>query len=173
MESFAIPGAGGIIEKVIDNVTYILIQERLKVGSPKENGLIEIPAGKIRTFETIYDCLRREVKEETGLDVIEIEGERECLVHESNGYRVINYTPFSSTLNLQGTYPIMVQVFICRAAGELMGRSDESKNMRWVALDELERLIERNEDSFYPMHVITLKKYLKVKNSNKGICSES
>jgi len=44
MESFTIPGAGGIIEKVINEKTYILIQERIKEESPLENGLIEIPA---------------------------------------------------------------------------------------------------------------------------------
>lgn len=172
MESFAIPGAGGIIEKVVDNVTYILVQERYKEDAPSENGLIEIPAGKLRAFENIYDCLRREIKEETGLDVVKIEGEDESQVYESNGYRTINYTPFSSTQNLCGTYPIMVHVFICRASGELMGSSNESKNMRWISLDELRKLMETKEDNFYPMHVSTLKKYLRFKDSRGGMCCE-
>lgn len=163
MESFTIPGAGGIIEKVVDGVTYILIQERFKEESPLESGLLEIPAGKTRAFENIYDCLRREIKEETGLMITEIEGEKEAEIYESNGYRVINYTPFSSTQNFQGTYPIMVQVFICKAVGELIDKSDESKNLRWITLDELEQLLETKENIFYPMHVITLKKYLKIK----------
>ncbi len=40
--------------------------------------MIEIPAGEIREFENIYDCLRREIHEETGLEVTYIEGEDEA-----------------------------------------------------------------------------------------------
>lgn len=161
MEHFAIPGTGGIIEKVEDNVTYLLIQERFKEDRPQENGLIEIPAGKIRAFENIYDCLRREIKEETGLEVTEIKGENESQVCDSNGYKVITYTPFSSTQNLQGTYPIMVQVFICTVIGNICAESDEARNFRWIALKELDELLEKEEKNFYPMHIATLKKYLK------------
>lgn len=165
MEALTIPGAGGIIEKVHDNITYILMQERHKGDHPSDNGLIEIPAGKLRAFENIYDCLRREIKEETGLDIIKIEGESESIVYEANGYRAINYTPFSSTQNIEGDYPIMVQVFICKADGELKHESDESKNLRWVSLYELKNLIDKNEADLYPMHVSTLKKYINMKVS--------
>lgn len=161
MESFAVPGAGGIIEKIENNVPYIMIQERFKKENPQENGLIEIPAGKIRAFENIYDCLRREIKEETGLDVIEIEGEQYSQICESNGYKIINYTPFSSTQNLLGAYPIMVQVFICKVSGDLNDESDEARNFRWITLNELKELLEKEPGIFYPMHIITLKKYLR------------
>lgn len=164
MEEFSLPGAGGIIEKVVDNVTYVLVQERFKEDRPQENGLIEIPAGKIRAFENIYDSLRREIREETGLEVIEIVGEKEAQVYDGNGYKVINYTPFSSAQNLIGTYPIMVQVFLCKAVGTLVNRSDESKNLRWIAMAELKRLLEENTDSFYPMHVTALKKYIQMED---------
>ncbi len=61
MEKFAISGAGGIIEKCIEGVDCILIQDRFKEDAPLEKGLIEIPAGKIREYENIFDCLRREI----------------------------------------------------------------------------------------------------------------
>jgi len=163
MESFAIPGAGGIIEKIIEGNTYILLQDRVKEEKPVENGLIEIPAGKIRAFESIYDCLRREVKEETGLEIIEIEGEKESSVHEANGYKVVNYTPFSNSQNLQGDYPIMVQVFLCKAIGELNNQFKESNNIQWVSLCKLRKMLETQIDNFYPMHVTCLKKYIALK----------
>jgi NTP pyrophosphohydrolases including oxidative damage repair enzymes len=164
MESLTIPGAGAIIEKSIGDKNYILIQIRDKQNVPAEKGLIEIPAGKIRAFENIYDCLRREVKEETGLDVIGIEGEAEASVYERNGYKVLNYTPFSSAQNTCGYYPIMVQIFICKVNGKILLETDETKNIRWVSLDELEIALKNNLDSFYPMHVDTLTKYLNFKN---------
>lgn len=166
MELLAKPGVSGIIEKVENGIDYILIQERYKIDAPNENGLIEIPAGKIREFENIFDCLRREIKEETGLNVTKIVGESESLVYKGNGYKVINYEPFSSSQNLEGTYPIMVQSFICKVQGELFLKSDESRNIRWVSLDELRELVDKNPNCFYPMHFITIQKYLNLKDQS-------
>lgn len=56
----------------------------------------------------------------------------------------------------------MVQVFICRASGKEVYESNESRNLRWVSLKDLKNML-RDEESFYPMHVSTLKKYLKTK----------
>ncbi|WP_313756161.1 NUDIX domain-containing protein [Tissierella sp.] len=163
MEFFSKPAVGGIIEKNISGIDYILIQDRYKDDAKIESGLIEIPAGKIREFENIFDCLRREVLEETGLRVTYIEGEDETIIFEENGYKVLNYIPFSCSQNIQGTYPIMVQIFICKANGELLKRTNETNNIRWISLNELEELLENNYKAFYPMHVITLKKYLRYK----------
>jgi ADP-ribose pyrophosphatase len=162
-ELFAIPAVGGIIEKISNGERYILIQERSKEDALVEQGLIEIPAGKIRQYENIFDCLRREIKEETGLDVMEIDGERESEVIEMNGYKVVNYSPFNCAQNIEGYYPIMVQVFICRVTGELMNRSDESMNIRWISISDLEKKLVDNQEKFYPMHTVTLKKYIKSK----------
>lgn len=57
----------------------------------------------------------------------------------------------------------MVQTFICRASGELLKETNETKNIRWMSLSELQELLESNERAFYPMHVVALEKYLKYK----------
>jgi ADP-ribose pyrophosphatase len=163
MELLAKPGVGGIIEKNIDGIDYILIQDRCKDDAKSEYGLLEIPAGKIREFENVFDCLRREIWEETGLRVTNIKGEDEAAIVENNGYKVLNYTPFSCSQNIAGTYPIMVQTFICNADGELLNRSNETKNIRWIPLIELKELLEGDNSLFYPMHITTLERYLKTK----------
>jgi ADP-ribose pyrophosphatase len=163
LELFAKPGVGGIIEKNINGIDYILIQERFKEDAKKEEGLVEIPAGKVREFENIFDTLRREIWEETGLEVVEIKGENNIIIFESNDYKVLSYMPFSCSQNLQGEYPIMVQTFICTAKGNILKRTNETKNIRWVSLTELKDMLDNDEDIFYPMHVITLKKYLDLK----------
>lgn len=160
MEKFMKPGAGGIIEQIIKGKKYILMQERHKYDAPLEAGLIEIPAGKIREFESIYDCLRREIKEETGLEVVEIEGEADSIIFEDNGYKVLSYEPFASSQNLHGTYPIMVQTFICRVKGDLAVSTNETKFLRWVSIEELKSLLKNHCDRLYPMHVNTLRKYI-------------
>ena len=160
MEVFAKPGVGGIIIKSIENTNYILIQERCKEDGGAENGLIEIPAGKIREFENIFDCLKREIWEETGLRVTEIEGENDVITVEDNGYKVINYMPFACAQNIEGDYPIMVQTFICKVQGEALEKTNETQNIRWVSLNELKELMHNKESEFYPMHIVALKKYL-------------
>ena len=159
-ELFSKPAAGGIIEQNIDGEVFILLQERYK-GNVRENGWLEIPAGKIREFENIYDCLRREIFEETGLQVTCIQGEEDAVITEHKGYKVLNYTPFACAQNVDGDYPIMVQVFICRASGKALNESNESRNIRWVSLNDLRNMLKDDEDSFYPMHISTLKKYLR------------
>lgn len=165
MEKFMKPGVGGIIEKDIEGVACILVQERCKEDAPTETGLLEIPAGKIREFENIYDCLRREIMEETGLTVVKIEGEEDALVFEGEEYRVLSYEPFSSSQNIAGNYPIMVQVFICSVQGNLAKSTNETRHLRWLDLKALEKLLEEQPQSFYSMHVNTLKKYLRHRRS--------
>lgn len=165
MELFEKPAVAGIIEKVIDGDIYILIQERHKKDAPNERGMMEIPAGKVREFENVFDCLRREINEETGLEVVEINGENDSIIYKSNNYKVISYTPFANTQNISGSYPIMVQTFICQVKGNLLPESDESRNIRWIELKNLNMLINKDEKSFYPMHINILKKYIKMKMS--------
>lgn len=164
MEMLAKPGVAGIIEKNINGVDCILIQERFKKDAKKEEGLIEIPAGKIRAFENIFDTLKREIWEETGLEVIEIKGENNISVFESNDYKVLNYTPFSCSQNLHGDYPIMVQTFICTAKGQVLKRTNETRNIMWISLEKLRDMLDSDKSRFYPMHVHTLNKYLTLKS---------
>ncbi len=162
-ERFAIPGAGGLIRSRREGEEWILVQERDKAGAPAETGLLEIPAGKVRAFENIYDCLRREIREETGHTVTRIHGEEDAVLVVRHGYRVLSYAPYASSQNLEGTYPIMVQTFLCDVDGPPTGgftRSDESRHIRWIRREELARLVQEEPDRFYPMHLATLRRYL-------------
>ncbi len=162
VEKFAIPGVGGIIRKYNNNSQeYILVQDRVKPNYENMKGIIEIPAGKIREFENIYSCLRREIYEETGLSVEEIDGEDLSEIIKINNYEVLSYEPYSSSQNISGDYPILVQVFLCTVndGKDPIKESDESKNIRWITKEELKRLLLEEIDSFFPMHISTLKKY--------------
>ena len=159
-EKWAIPGVGGILECIVNKTRYILIQERCKNGAPQEYGLLEIPTGKVREFENVFACLRREVKEETGLDVISIQGEEAASIREYTRYKVLQYAPFACVQNLKGDYPILAEIFICRVNGRLKSQTDETRNLQWISLPDLQKLLETREECFYPMHIATLKKYL-------------
>ncbi len=161
-EIFAKPAVGAIIEKTDAGHSYILIQERQKENGGIENGLLEIPAGKIREYENIFAALRREVMEETGLNVTEIIGEEDAIVTDINGYKVISFLPFCSTQNLSGGYSIVLQTFVCRAEGALLAKTNETINMRWVTHKECLELLSHDISSFFPMHINALKKYLEI-----------
>lgn len=159
-EIFAKPAAGAIIEKTVNDRKYILIQDRNKGNETVETGMIEIPAGKVREYENIFDALRREVSEETGLKVVEIEGEEEKIVSFDTGYETISYMPFCSTQNLSGGYSIILQTFICHAEGELLKKTNETSNIRWALLSDLEAMLIAKPEKFYPMHINAIRKYI-------------
>lgn len=57
----------------------------------------------------------------------------------------------------------MVFVFICRVTGELLPFSSESKGYKWTPVSEIEKMLSESPQSFYPMHIDTLRKYIKSK----------
>jgi len=63
-EKFIHPAARIIIE---NEAKQILVIERV------DNGNLGIPAGALEEGETIQECIIREVKEETGLEIIDLE----------------------------------------------------------------------------------------------------
>lgn len=163
MEVFAKPAVAGIIEKTMEGQDYILIQNRSKKNAPKEEGLIEIPAGRVREYENVYDCLRRKINEETGLEVLSVVGENESTVLEMDGQRIMDYTPFAHAQCIDGNYPLILQAFICKAKGVPLYESEESKNIRWISINELGKLLSTVPEKFYPMHVAIIKRYLEGK----------
>lgn len=162
MEKFAKPAVGAIIEKKIDGEKFILVQERQKENGGKENGMLEIPAGKIREYENIFEALRREVKEETGLIITRIDGEESSTQSNVNGNQVISFQPYCVTQNLSGAYSLILNTFICEADGVLAESTDETQNIRWEKADLIRDILKANPESFFLMHVNALKKYFEL-----------
>lgn len=159
METFAIPAVGAIIRKIEQGKEYILVQDRCKLRENVEYGLLEIPAGKIREYEDIFSALRREVKEETGLTINKIEGERKWDGRCIWGYKTISYLPYNCIQNIAGGYSIILQVFICSAEGELCDKTNETQNIHWEDVKKIKLMLYENPERFYPMHIETLEKY--------------
>ena len=161
-EVFAKPCVGAIIEKVTDNEKYILVQTRQKEDGNETNGMLEIPAGKIREYEDIFSTLRREVWEETGLKITKIYGEGAAVWTQTGGVTTISFSPYCVTQNLSGAYSIILNTFLCEAEGDLIESTNETENVHWEKVSEMERLLRENPEKIFFMHINALKKYLRV-----------
>lgn len=160
MEKFAIPCVAAIIEKIVNNEKYILIQTRQKEDGAETNGMLELPAGKIREYENIFRALRREVKEETGLTITKILGEDRQISNLIGSNEVISYTPYCVTQNLSGAYSIILNTFLCEAEGELLTETNESQNIHWMKIEELKKIFKNNPEKIFLLHINALQKYL-------------
>ena len=159
-EIFAIPAVGAIIVKRVENEEFILVQAREKNNMDGTDGLLEIPAGKIREYENIFDALRREVWEETGLQITKIHSEEKSKYLDINSNKTLMLSPYCVTQNLSGAYSIILSTFICEAEGELLERTNETKDIRWMKKDELKKIVDNSPECIFLMHVNALKKYL-------------
>ncbi len=129
-----------IIERSFEGHTEIVIQTRNKPGWPQQ---IELPGGRIEMYESWTAALVREVKEETGLDVVEIEGEHTRIdtagIDPSMEVECIR--PFSVYQTIKGPIDSVGAYFRCRAEGELVKTGDETSDPRWIKAVDLRRLM--------------------------------
>lgn len=159
-ETFAIPAVGAIIVKRVEDEEFILVQTRKKNNGDRLDGLLEIPAGKIREYENIFEALRREVWEETGLHITSIQGEDDCKLLDVSGNKTIMFSPYCVTQNLSGAYSLILSTFLCEAEGELLEQTNETENIRWMRRDALKEIVDNFPESIFLMHVHALRKYL-------------
>lgn len=108
---------------------FLLIKE--------ENGLWELPGGGLDHGEKTKDCLKREIKEEMGLEVVEIE--------EQPSY-------FFSTTNLEGK-PIINVVYKTKLNNLNFTPSSECVEIKFFSFEEAKKL----ENTFN-----NIKEFLKV-----------
>ncbi|MDD9267163.1 NUDIX hydrolase [Paenibacillus sp. GCM10023248] len=132
-----------IIERTVDGEAEIVVQTRNRSGEPQR---IELPGGRIEPYESLIAALIREVKEETGLDVVEIEGEDTRIDTKGidPGFEVECMRPFAAYQTIRGSFDSVGVYFRCRAQGELLSSGDDTKNPRWIKVDKLRYMM--NED---------------------------
>ena len=156
-----VPIVSAIIERERDGETEVLLQIRWKPDKDsKYSGTLEIPAGGIDAFENIYDALRREVYEETGLRVIKIKPDTQTQVLTSRGDQVFAFQPFYCQVELKGK-PRLGIVFICEVEdAEPQPGAREVKNIHWVKKSKLRRIFEETPEEIFTFQLGALDYYL-------------
>lgn len=156
-----------IIERERDGTTEIIIQTRNKPNQPKQ---LELPGGGVELFESLTSALRREVKEETGLDVVWIEGEDTRIDTDGINPNVVVecIRPFTAYQTIKGGIDSVGYYFLCRAEGELLPEGDCAQNPRWVTVDELAELIRYDPMQFINIDCAAITFYLKHRIQSPG-----
>ncbi|MBO7743278.1 NUDIX hydrolase [Paenibacillus sp. MWE-103] len=149
-----------IIERTVGGRAEIIVQTRNKPGGPRR---VELPGGRIEPFESLVAALVREVKEETGLDLVEIEGQETRI--ETAGinpdFEVECIRPFAAYQTTKGPIDSVGVYFRCKAAGELLEAGDETLRPRWVAVEEIRRMMAQDPLQFADVDRAGLLFYLK------------
>lgn len=122
------------VRKLIDKQELIITAARAVIRDQegrilfirrRDNGLWAMPAGGQELGESILDCLKREVKEESGLDVI--------LATPMAIYSQVSIVTASGD-----PYQLfLVQFLVDEWSGELVTETNETVDARFLDLDEL------------------------------------
>jgi len=116
----------------------ILLQRRDKPDAVQ--GRWEIPMGRWRAGESAVEALTREVEEETGLRVIEVDAP--AIRHEAApGRPFLALRPLTVTIGVEGAYPALHLCFACVAEGEPRALEGETADPQWVAIADLEGML--------------------------------
>lgn len=149
-----------ILTRKRNDTTEIFLQTRWKPDtSPAYSGMLEIPAGWVGAYEHIYDALRREVREECGLEIVRIIGDYQCPVAEPRPHdKAFAFKPFicQEALETNGGLPWIGFVFLCEAAGEAKINPAEAKDPQWVSVQELKELVRNKPERIFPLQLPVL-----------------
>jgi ADP-ribose pyrophosphatase YjhB (NUDIX family) len=86
-----------------------------------------LPGGAVETGERLHDAVRREVREETGLDV-----------------EAVHLLEVFERIMLDGEgrpeYHYVLMDYVCRPVGGTLGAADDASGVAWFGPDEIEGL---------------------------------
>lgn len=100
-------------------------EDRILFIRRRDNGLWAMPAGRQELGESILDCLKREVKEESGLNVI-------------SATPMAIYSQVSVVTTAESPYQLfLVQFLVDEWFGELLTETDETVDARFFDSDAL------------------------------------
>jgi 8-oxo-dGTP diphosphatase len=156
-----------IIERNVNGTVEIIVQTRNKPDGPQR---IELPGGRIEQYESLISALIREVKEETGLDVVEIEGEETKVdtVGMDPNFEVECIRPFGVYQTIKGPFDSVGVYFRCKTQGDLVEVGDDSKNPRWITVDKLKQMMKEDPLQFSDVDRAGILFYLKIRVGGVG-----
>lgn len=157
-----IPIVSAIIERDHDGEKEILVQTRWKPDrDPHYSGTLEIPAGGMHRYENVYDAVKREVLEETGLQVISFYPDIRTKTYAPHDDDCFAFVPFCCQQQLKGGLPRVGFVFLCQVENaEPVPQHEEVRDVRWMKTSELRKIIEETPERIFTLQLGVLDYYL-------------
>jgi 8-oxo-dGTP diphosphatase len=157
-----VPIVSAIIEREHHGEREILVQTRWKPErDPQYSGTLEIPAGGIHPYENVYDAVKREVWEETGLRVTRFYPDIRTKIYAPKGDDCFAFVPFCCQQQLKGGLPRVGFVFLCQVEdAEPVPQHDEVRDIRWMNVSELRQIIEETPEKVFTLQLGVLEYYL-------------
>lgn len=142
----------------------IFLQTRWKPKtSPRYSGMIEIPAGVINDYENVYEALKREVKEECGLEITRILDDYQSPISNPRKHdKAFVFRPFicQQALATDKGLPWIGFVFLCEVTGEVKINPHEAKDPRWITVKDLKKLISAEANKIFPLQLPVLEYFI-------------
>jgi 8-oxo-dGTP pyrophosphatase MutT (NUDIX family) len=134
----------GLVVRETENGKQLIIQLRKRKG---EAEVYELPGGRINEYEKMVDGLRREIMEETGLTVELIQGEVGSVITTGSSFSMECIKPYAAYQTVEGPVDSFGVYFLCEAEGEPQREGDDSGDVHWAGLTEVQKLIDEKRFS--------------------------
>ena len=151
----------GLLVRKVENKVQLIIQLRKREGEPE---VYELPGGRINEYEKMVDGLRREVLEETGLTVTAIRNEENSVITKGNAFSMECIKPFAAYQTIDGPVDSFGVYFICEAEGELLEKGDDTADVHWADMVEVQRMVD--EQRFSEIDLPAVLMFLRERNQN-------
>lgn len=153
-----------LLERTRNGVKQVFVQTRDKpLASASYVDMLEIPAGGINPYESVYDAIKREVFEETGLKVTRIIDHVSTGILENRpGDKSMAFRPYlcQQVVSTNNGLPWYGFVFRCEVEGDIKMNPNEARDPRWMSLEELKKFLDSNPEKVFSLQYSTLRKYI-------------
>lgn len=151
----------GLLVRKVENKVQLIIQLRKREGEPE---VYELPGGRINEYEKMVDGLRREVLEETGLTVTAIRNEENSVITKGTAFSMECIKPFAAYQTINGPVDSFGVYFICEVEGELLEKGDDTADVHWADMVEIQRMVD--EQRFSEIDLPAVLMFLREGNQN-------
>ena len=118
----------GVGALIIENGRILLVER----GREPLRGYWSLPGGVVETGERLEFAVRREVREETGLEVE--------VLHLLEVFERIMFEHIMKDENGRVEYHYVLMDYVCRPTGGTLCAADDASAVRWFAPEEIEGL---------------------------------
>lgn len=148
-----------IVEKSEGNKKSILLQKRKYLFTePQYYNVWELPQGKLEANETILEAAKRELFEETNLDLVKNLTFQKSTEDDSTQLERVDILTAVFT---KGSLNYLGLCLLVQAKGTPKPYIQDTEP-QWIEITELKRIL--NDEKIFPLNIPMLEKYLEVNN---------